>query len=133
MNQVQEQKMNWRNKPVKKRRPITWKMVVPNKWSSKVTDTNYLFVVITPLNDGKYELKYMDAELKDYSKEEKEIVRIMNNIGLYANRELALKVMEHYGHYEWIEKVDSKRALHDELVSRTSFQITLLRNLVEAN
>lgn len=112
---------------------LEWEMVEKNKWASKVTKSNYLFVIISPKQEGKYELKYVDAELNDYTRLEKDHVRKKHNIMPFAFRELALKVIEHYGHYDWIEEVDSKIDLATELINRTSFNMSLLCNLENLN
>lgn len=108
-----------------------WIRVEENKWALKITSTNYMFVVITPLKDGKYELKYMDAELKDYTLEEKMEVRNKYGIKMQSSRDLALKLMEHFGHYEWIEALPNKKALLDILTDATSFDLVKLRQLKE--
>lgn len=108
-----------------------WIRVEENKWALKITSTNYMFVVITPLKDGKYELKYMDAELKDYTLEEKMEVRNKYGIKMQSSRDLALKLMEHYGHQEWTETLPNKKALLDILTGATSFDLVKLRQLKE--
>lgn len=108
-----------------------WITVEQNKWGLKISETNYMFVIVNPLEDGSYELKYMDAELKDYTVQEKREVRSIYEISTQANRQLALKTMEHYGHYEWIEAVPSKEALYELLTNATSFDLYKLKQLVE--
>lgn len=108
-----------------------WIIVEQNKWGLKISETNFMFVIINPLEDGKYELKYMDAELKDYTSKEKRDVRSEYGINIQAHRQLALKIMEHYGHYEWIEIVPNKAALIKELSEATSFDLKKLKQLVE--
>lgn len=112
---------------------LKWIIVEQNKWALKISDTNYMFVIVNPLEDGKYSLKYLDADLKDYTAEEKKAVRNKFGIKTQANRELALKVMEHFGHYEWIEILPNKQALYDILTNATSFDLYKLRQLVEYN
>ncbi|PFJ33133.1 hypothetical protein [Bacillus thuringiensis] len=110
---------------------IAWEMVEQNKWSAKISDTNYMFVIITPLPEGKYELKYIDAELSEYTKNEKNIVQLKYNISSDSNQELALKLMEHYDHYEWDGTLDDKEKLTELLEDGTSFDIKLLADLQE--
>ncbi|WP_156422705.1 hypothetical protein [Bacillus sp. FJAT-29937] len=118
--------MNWRQNTLTR-----WSQIEPNKWGSKVKGTNYLFIIIEPLQDGIYTLTYMDADLKDYTKEEKETVLNEYKLSPYSERKLALKLMEHYGHYEWKETLNSKQELLNHLEGWTSFELSLLRNLKE--
>lgn len=110
---------------------MTWEMIEQNKWSAKISDTNYMFVIITPLPEGKYDLKYIDAELSEYTNNEKNIVQLKYNIASDSNRELALKLMEHYEHYEWVETLDDKEKLTGLLEDATSFDINQLKDLQE--
>lgn len=108
-----------------------WIIVEQNKWGMKISETNYMFVIVNPQEDGSYELKYMDAELKDYTAQEKREVRSKYEINTQAHRQLALKSMEHFGHYEWIETVPNKEALYKLLTDATSFDLYKLKQLVE--
>ena len=124
---------NWRNKKTENKRELTWKLVEENVWGCKISETNYIFVDIRPLIYGSYYLKYMDAELKDFTSQEKEHVRIKYNIRPYAKRALARQLMEHHGFFEWIEVFETKQELADYLEGYTSFPLTLLKNLVEVS
>ena len=124
--------MNWRQKKaINPKRAITWKMVEQNKWASKVTEKNYLFVIINPLTDGKYQVTYMDADLNDYDRNEKEFIRLKYNVAPHANRELALRIMEHYGYFEWVETVENRSDLEALILNQTSCNLSILKNLKE--
>lgn len=104
-----------------------WEQVDTNKWGLQVTDTNYMFIHITHKDIGKYGLTYMDAELQDYDESEKSIVQRKYNP--QTPRDLALKVVEHYGHKEWEDEVSNKEALIQLLEDATSFDPKNLKDL----
>ncbi|UOE58161.1 hypothetical protein [Cytobacillus oceanisediminis] len=111
---------------------IEWKLVEANKWVGKVGPSDFVIVIINPLENGKYELKYIDApfdNVKDY-----EIENIVTKYGLSPEdqEQIALKLFDtYYGEYEWILVCDSRDELVQELLGGTSFDITLLKDLKE--
>lgn len=115
--------------PIKAESKFSWRKVETNKWASKITNENYLFVIVNPLGDDKYKLIYMDANINDYNKQEKSLVRYKYSLTRYQNRLLALRLMEHFGHCEWKETLNSKDELINKLFNETSFDLSMLENL----
>lgn len=116
-----------KNSKVKKE--FFWNIVERNKWSCKINNENYLFVIVNPLGDGKYKLTYMDANINDYDKQEKSLVRSKYNLAYHQSRLLALRLMEHFGHCEWEETLNSKDELINKLSNETSFDVSMLKRL----
>lgn len=105
---------------------LNWKKVEHNKWVAKLTNMNFLIVMINKNDDGTYELTYVDCELNSYMKDEIDHVKAHYGIDFRSKSLFALRISEHYQHYEWKMTCKDERHLLDELNDATSFDIGLL-------
>ncbi|PKR82485.1 hypothetical protein [Heyndrickxia camelliae] len=108
------------------RKALKWTTVENNKWASKISETNYLIVMIQNANAGGYTLTYIDCELSDYTEKECEDVRLRFNLDPSNKKLFAVRLSEHYGHYEWKTHCKDFVSLIEELHDATSFDLNLL-------
>jgi hypothetical protein len=110
-------------------RKYIWKEIEPNKWVMKISNTNFMLMMISLIGTG-YQVKYIDCEFSDYTSEEIDYVKILYHLDNRSKRLLALKISEYYNHYEWNETVNDRISLLELLRDQTSFDISLIKKLV---
>ncbi|MFP3728795.1 hypothetical protein U8V72_26775 [Priestia filamentosa] len=103
-----------------------WNLVEQNKWGLKISENNYMFVIIHSLENEKYELTYIDANIEGYNRQERNMVCEKYSIGNDEKGLLALKLMEYFEHYEWKETLNSQDELINKILNEIPFPIALL-------